>query len=105
MLKSSFSNLFLKKATEAEENDTNNVDRGGDKGERGCTDGEACQATAEPCFAAIVPKDKGKGYNKHGKKGDTEHQPAPHRVCFPDHPILHHLSLVHGGVVDVGPLD
>ena len=101
-----FSNLVLKEAAEAHENNTNNVDRGGDKGERGCTDWDACQGTAEFSFAGIsTAKDTEKGYNKHGKKGDTEHQPAPHRVCFPDPPILHHLSLVHGGVVDVGPLD
>ena len=100
-----FSNLFPKEVNEAADNNVNNVDRGGDKGERGCTDWEACQVTAEPSFAFAYAKDIGKRYNKHWKKGDAEHQPAPHRVCFPDPPILHHLSLVHGGVVDVGPRD
>ena len=101
-----FSNLVLKEAAEAPENNSNNVDRGGDKGERGCTDGEECQAKATDNWQAVTgPEDTEKGCNKHGKEGDRKHQPSPHRVGLPDPPILHHLSLVHGGVVDVRPLD
>ena len=98
-----FSNLFLNKADAAPDNDTNNVDRCGDKGERGCADYEAYQATEEACFA--TRKDTKKGHNEHGKEGYGEHQRAPNGMSFPYPSILHHLGLMYGGVVDVGPND
>ena len=34
-----------------------------------------------------------------------KHRPAPYGVGFPYPPFLHQLSLIHGGVGDVGPHD
>ena len=101
-----FSNFFLKESKETQENNSNNVDRGGKNGEGECTDWEERHATAKAFCILTSQKDTEKGCHNHRKEGNRKHQTSPDRMGFPYCPILlHHLCLIHDGVVDVGSHD